>query len=83
MLLHELATARFVTGAAPVRIVGAAGTGKTHPAHAIGHQTLRQGFEVLALSQAQLETPARTSARNDRAAVPRKSVRLRPRSSCE
>ena len=56
MLLHELATARFVTEAAPVLIVGAAGTGKTHLAHAIGHQALRQGFEVLALSQAQLET---------------------------
>ena len=55
-LLHELATARFVREAAPVLIVGAAGTGKTHLAHALGHQALRQGFEVLALSQAQLET---------------------------
>jgi DNA replication protein DnaC len=55
-LLHELATARFVREAAPVLIVGNAGTGKTHLAHAIGHQALRQGFEVLALSQAQLET---------------------------
>lgn len=55
-LLHELATAGFVRAAAPVLIVGAAGTGKTHLAHAMGHQALRQGFEVLALSQAQLET---------------------------
>jgi DNA replication protein DnaC len=56
ILLHELATARFVSDAAPVLIVGGAGTGKTHLAHALGHQALRQGFDVLALSQAQLET---------------------------
>lgn len=55
-LLNELATARFVREAAPVLIVGGAGTGKTHLAHALGHQALRQGHEVLALSQAQLET---------------------------
>jgi len=55
-LLNELATARFVKEATPVLIVGGVGTGKTHLAHALGHQALRQGFEVLALSQAQLET---------------------------
>ena len=36
-LLHELATASFVREAAPVLIVGAAGTGKTHLAHALGY----------------------------------------------
>lgn len=55
-LLDELATGRFVAAAAPVLIVGGAGTGKTHLAHALGHQALRQGAEVLALTQAQLET---------------------------
>ena len=55
-LLNELATARFVTTATPVLIVGGVGTGETHLAHALGHQALRHGFEVLALSQAQLET---------------------------
>lgn len=55
-LLHELATARFVREATPVLIVGNAGTGKTHLAHALGHQAVRLGAEVLALSQAGLET---------------------------
>jgi DNA replication protein DnaC len=55
-ILNELATGRFVQACAPVLIVGAAGTGKTHLAHALGHQALRLGAEVLALSQAQLET---------------------------
>jgi DNA replication protein DnaC len=55
VVLHELATVRFIGEAAPVLIVGSAGTGKTHLAHALGHQALRQGYEVLALSQAQLE----------------------------
>jgi DNA replication protein DnaC len=54
--LNELRTVRLVREAAPVLIVGGAGTGKTHLAHALGHLALRQGFEVLALSQAQLET---------------------------
>lgn len=55
-LLNELATGRFVQTATPILIVGAAGTGKTHLAHALGHQVIRQGADVLALSQAQLET---------------------------
>lgn len=55
ILLNELATVRFMSEAAPVLIVGPAGTGKTHLAHALGHQALRKGHEVLALTQAQLD----------------------------
>jgi DNA replication protein DnaC len=55
IVLHELATVRFMSEAAPVLIVGSAGTGKTHLAHALGHQALRHGHEVLALTQAQLD----------------------------
>lgn len=77
MLLNELATARFVSEAAPVLIVGAAGTGKTHLAHALGHQALRQGFEVLAVSQAQLETKlAQARAQGTRAKLIRAITRV-------
>lgn len=53
-LITELATARFVAEPANVLIVGPCGTGKSHLAQAFGHAAVRQGYDVLFATQAQL-----------------------------
>lgn len=53
-LVHDLATGRYLGEAAPVLIVGPCGTGKSHLAQALGQAAVRQGKEVLFLTQAQL-----------------------------
>jgi DNA replication protein DnaC len=52
--IADLATCRFVAEKAPVSIVGPCGTGKSHLAQALGHCALRQGYEVLFITQAKL-----------------------------
>lgn len=53
-LVHDLATGRYLHEAAPVLIVGPCGTGKSHLAQALGQAAVRQGHEVLFLTQASL-----------------------------
>lgn len=53
-LIHDLATGRYLGEKAPVLIVGPCGTGKSHPAQALGHCAVRQGVDVLFSTQAQL-----------------------------
>jgi len=50
----ELASCRFIHEKAPVLIVGPTGTGKSHIAQAIAHCAVRQGIDVLWLSQTKL-----------------------------
>jgi len=50
----ELASCRFIHEKSPVLLVGPTGTGKSHIAQAIAHCAIRQGIDVLWLSQAQL-----------------------------
>ncbi|MYA44003.1 MAG: ATP-binding protein [Gemmatimonadetes bacterium] len=45
-LIHDLMTCRFVREKAPVLIVGPCGTGKSHIAQAIGHEAVRQEYDV-------------------------------------
>ena len=45
-LVHDLASGRHLTERAPVLIVGACGTGKSHLAQALGHCAIRQGVDV-------------------------------------
>lgn len=53
-LIRELATCRFLQEKIGVLIVGPCGTGKSHIAQAIGHCAVRQGVDVLFLTQTQL-----------------------------
>jgi DNA replication protein DnaC len=46
-LVHDLAAGRYVREKAPVLIVGTCGTGKSHPAQALGHCAVRQGVDVV------------------------------------
>ena len=46
-LIHDLATGRYLLEKAPVLIVGPCGTGKSHLAHALGHQAVLQDRRVL------------------------------------
>lgn len=52
--IHDLATGRYLDEAAPVLVVGPCGTGKSHLAQALGQAAVRQGKDVLFLTQAQL-----------------------------
>ena len=53
-LVHDLATGRYLQEQAPVLIVGPCGTGKSHLAQALGHCAIRQGVDVLFISQGDL-----------------------------
>lgn len=53
-LIKELVSCRFANEKVSVLIVGPCGTGKSHVAQAIGHSAVRQGVDVLFLTQTQL-----------------------------
>lgn len=50
----DLGTCRFIEERVSVLIAGPCGTGKSHLAQALGHQAVRQGYDVLFLTQSQL-----------------------------
>lgn len=52
--IHELASCRFIKEKVAVLMVGPTGTGKSHIAQALCHCAIRQGMDVLWLSQAKL-----------------------------
>jgi DNA replication protein DnaC len=52
--IHELASCRFIREKVAVLMVGPTGTGKSHIAQALCHCAIRQGMDVLWLSQAKL-----------------------------
>ena len=52
--IHDLASCRFIKEKSPALIVGPTGTGKSHIAQAIAHCAIRQGIDVLWLSQTKL-----------------------------
>ena len=52
--IQELIACRFIHEKSPVLIVGPTGTGKSHLAQAIAHCAIRQGIDVLWLSQTKL-----------------------------
>lgn len=65
----ELATCQFIKEKSPVLIVGPTGTGKSHLAQALAHCAIRQGIDVLWLSQTKLFAElqaARASGRYER-----------------
>lgn len=53
-LVHDLATGRYLDEQVAVLIAGPCGTGKSHLAQALGHCAVRQGVDVLFLTQTQL-----------------------------
>jgi len=52
--IQELASCRFIAEKVPVLIVGPTGTGKSHIAQALAHCAIRQGIDVMWLSQSAL-----------------------------
>lgn len=52
--IQELSSCRFIKEKSPVLIVGPTGTGKSHIAQALAHSAIRQGIDVLWLSQSKL-----------------------------
>jgi DNA replication protein DnaC len=67
--IQELASCRFIKEKAPVLIVGPCGTGKSHIAQALAHCAIRQGIDVIWLTQTLLFTHlqiARASGRYDK-----------------
>lgn len=59
--IQELATCRFIQEKCPVLIVGPTGTGKSHIAQAVAHCAIRQGQDVLWLSQSKLFSALQTA----------------------
>jgi DNA replication protein DnaC len=55
-LIHELATAAFVGRAENILLCGPTGTGKSHLAHALAFEALKQGHSVLLRSAQRLLT---------------------------
>ena len=53
-LIHDLMTGRFLREKSPVLIAGPCGTGKSHIAQAIGHQAVRQEYDVRFFTAANL-----------------------------
>jgi len=53
-LIQELATGGYIQEHVAVLIAGPCGTGKSHLAQALGHDAVRQGYEVLFTTQTQL-----------------------------
>ena len=62
-LIQDLATCRFVEQVASVLIVGPCGTGKSHLAQALGHCAVRAGYDVLCMTQSQLEVDEQLRSR--------------------
>ena len=56
-MVSDLLICQFLHDASPVLICDPTGTGKSHLAQAIGHQAIRQGKEVLFLTQKSLLSP--------------------------
>ena len=52
--IQELASCRFIKEKSPILIVGPTGTGKSHIAQALAHCAIREGIDVLWLSQTRL-----------------------------
>lgn len=52
--IQELATCRFIAEPANLLIAGPCGTGKSHLAQALGHCAVRQGYDVVFVTQTQL-----------------------------
>lgn len=46
-LIRELAICKFIPEASNIFLVGPSGTGKSHLAHALGHEACRRGHDVL------------------------------------
>jgi DNA replication protein DnaC len=59
--IQELASCRFVSEKSPILIVGPTGTGKSHIAQALSHCAIRQGIDVLWLSQTKLFAELQTA----------------------
>ncbi len=53
-LPYELVTGRFIEERVAVLIAGPCGTGKSHIAQAIGHAAVRQGHDVMFMTQSRL-----------------------------
>jgi DNA replication protein DnaC len=53
-LIRDLATCRFIDEKANVLIAGPCGTGKSHVAQALGHVAIRNGHEVLFVTQSKM-----------------------------
>ncbi len=59
--IQDLATCRFIAEKAPVLIAGPCGTGKSHIAQALGHCAIRQGIDVLWMTQTRMLNDLQTA----------------------